>query len=481
MRFEFEFRRLSELIVGTQPAALGDLVNASLFVDYVYLDAEERKKFATSSHEYLIEQVQFTGDESVTGIAPRPRLNFNHPCKALYWVLKLGKFTSGLKYLAYGADINAVRLQATKRFVLAMATYTGSNTLDLSGNNLKTGLTSTATVNGSTLATKFTNARAVAVSSERLDVDNIVITGDLLSAEDVSTPINTLFAAGNITGVTRTSVGDGAATQDVAVRDWANYGTSLDRTINPISTVLLQLNGHDRFSSRDGNYFNYVQPWQHHTNTPSDGVNMYSFALNPEEHQPSGTCNMSRIDNATLNLNLKAGTPLDDSKLAVYALNFNVFRVLAGMGKKTAHKSRLPLRFGQIPQWENSLNCPSESLYNRLVDCLQSAILPNCGKFLRVSSTIPLSKGRENIHSNDVGYSNSYAISFSVAKSNNLENWIIRSQAPKGQCHDLWRRFREQTEVGKEMLTTSMTSLRCAPFIDENQYYVRVLLLQLNC
>lgn len=151
------------------------------------------------------------------------------------------------------------------------------------------------------------------------------------------------------------------------------------------------------------------------------------------------------------------------------------------MGEKTAHKSRLPLRFGQLPQWTNSPKCPSECLYNRLVDCIQSAILPNCGKFLRVSSTIPLSKGRENIHSNDVGY------------SNNLENWIIRSQAPKGlsqlrykrsrrrRCHDLWRRFREQTEVGKEMLTTSMTSLRCAPFIDENQYHVRVLLLQLNC
>jgi hypothetical protein len=332
VRFEFEFRRLSELIVGTQPASLGDLVNASLFVDYVYLDAEERKKFATSSHEYLIEQVQFTGDESITGIAPRPRLNFNHPCKALYWVLKLGKYTTGQKYLAYGADINAVRMQATKRFVLAMATYTAGNTLDLSGNNLKTALSSSALVNGLTLAQKFANARAVAVSSERLDVENIVITGDLLSAEDVSLPIATIFASGNITGVTRTSLGDGAAAQDVAVRDWANYGTSLDRTINPINKVLLQLNGHDRFSQRDGNYFNYVQPWQHHTNTPSDGVNMYSFALNPEEHQPSGTCNMSRIDNATLNLELKAGTPVDDTKLAVYALNFNIFRVLAGMG-----------------------------------------------------------------------------------------------------------------------------------------------------
>ena len=319
MRFEFEFRRLADLIVGTQPTGLGDLVTASLFVDYIYLDAEERKKFATSSHEYLIEQVQFTGDESVTGLYPKPRLNFNHPVKSLYWVLKLGKFTSGLTYLAYGADINAVRLQATKRFCLAVAAYLGSGAgtvLDLSGNNLKA-----ATSLSAALTTKLTAARAVAVSAERLDVDNIVITGDLLSVDDISTPVSTLFAS---SGHTRVTVGDGAAASDVIVRDWANYGTSLDRTVNPISTVLLQLNGHDRFSQRDGNYFNYVQAYQHHTNTPSDGVNLYSFALNPEEHQPSGTCNMSRIDNATLNLALKTGTPVDDTKLSVYALNYNV-------------------------------------------------------------------------------------------------------------------------------------------------------------
>jgi hypothetical protein len=326
VRFEFEFRRLDELIVGAKPASIGDLVTASLFVDYVYLDAEERKKFATSSHEYLIEQVQFTGDESITGLYPKPRLNFNHPVKALYWVLKLGKYTSGQTYLAYGADISAVQMLATKRFVLAVAKYTGG-LLDLSGNNLQAAAGLSAG-----LIAKFTAAAPVAIASyspANLDVDNIVITGSLLSVEDISTPVATLLAN---SGITRTTVGAGAATGDVIVRDWANYGTSLDRTNNPINKVLLQLNGHDRFSQRDGNYFNYVQAWQHHSNCPSDGVNMYSFALHPEEHQPSGTCNMSRIDNATLNLELKAGTPVDDTKLSVYALGYNVFRVLAGMG-----------------------------------------------------------------------------------------------------------------------------------------------------
>ena len=73
---------------------------------------------------------------------------------------------------------------------------------------------------------------------------------------------------------------------------------------NPVVAAKLQLNGHDRFSEREGRYFNLVQPYQHHENVPATGINVYSFGLKPEEHQPSGTCNMSRIDNATLHLTL---------------------------------------------------------------------------------------------------------------------------------------------------------------------------------
>ena len=71
---------------------------------------------------------------------------------------------------------------------------------------------------------------------------------------------------------------------------------------NPVVTAKLQLNGQDRFSEREGTYFDLVQPYQHHTRNPDTGINVYSFALRPEEHQPSGTCNFSRIDNATLQL-----------------------------------------------------------------------------------------------------------------------------------------------------------------------------------
>ena len=113
--------------------------------------------------------------------------------------------------------------------------------------------------------------------------------------------------------------------------------TSLDMHCwgeNPVVTAKLQLNGQDRFSEREGTYFDLVQPYQHHTRNPDTGINVYSFALRPEEHQPSGTCNFSRIDNATLQLVLSNATVggTNTAKVRVYATNYNVLRIMSGMG-----------------------------------------------------------------------------------------------------------------------------------------------------
>ena len=96
--------------------------------------------------------------------------------------------------------------------------------------------------------------------------------------------------------------------------------------LNPVVTAKLQLNGQDRFSEREGSYFSWVQPYQSHTRSPDEGINVYSFALRPEEHQPSGTCNFSRIDNATLQLVLSNATVegTKTAKVRVYATNYNV-------------------------------------------------------------------------------------------------------------------------------------------------------------
>merc|ERR1712093_272337 len=124
------------------------------------------------------------------------------------------------------------------------------------------------------------------------------------------------------------------------VNQQGNYGLRLDGKGNAVNSANLQLNGHDRMSVREGSYFNYYTT-RAHTRTPCDGVNVYSFALNPETHQPSGTCNMSRIDSTLLvvsfadSLRASANFKLDygkDSLFYVFAVNYNVLRIMSGMG-----------------------------------------------------------------------------------------------------------------------------------------------------
>ena len=263
----------------TGVSALGTF---QLFVDYVYLDTEERRRFAQVSHEYLIEQLQFTGDESITiststNNSQNIRLNYNHPVKALFW--------------------------ACYNTVGQFGVYSGDGT---------------STYN-------VTNPSAVSQA--------------LVAAE--------AFA--------------------------------------PINDVKLQLNGHDRFATRKGSYFNLVQPYQTVKSYPQAGVYMYSFALKPQEHQPSGTCNFSRIDNATLNLSFKKATAgilanvgqvITETAtcaaaagalnaIKIFAVNYNVLRIMSGMGGlalllyiEIARKSHTPRGSG-ISSWTTSFVPPA--------------------------------------------------------------------------------------------------------------------------
>jgi hypothetical protein len=199
------------------------LEDAKLWVDYIFLDTDERRRFAQLSHEYLIEQLQFTGTDNITSSTSADgmksmRMNFNHPCKELVWAIK--NTSAGVYW-----------------------------------NNFST-----------------------------------------------ATPLS---------GVNTT------------LNDYYN-------STNPVMQAKIMLNGNDRFAQRKGEYFSLVQPYQHHENTPDDfhkGINVYSFALKPEEHQPSGTLNMSRIDTAVLSLSSSiSGT------IHIYAVNYNVLRILSGMG-----------------------------------------------------------------------------------------------------------------------------------------------------
>jgi hypothetical protein len=309
VKINLEFRSAKECFWSSESNfSLPSIKSASLYVDYIYLDTDERRRFAQVSHEYLIEQLQFTGDESVNSTSNKIKLNFNHPVKELIWVVQ--------------PDSN-VDLQGTQSFG-GQQWFNYTDAIDL------TPLSGTPSdplqgVSGSSLLSSGAMAQNVVGSASGVSVAQQG-TGfqNVMSGTGLEDPVNVnLLNAALGTGV---QLG------------LASVNAVLDRGVNPVAAAKLQLNGHDRFSERDGRYFNLVQPYQHHTNCPATGVNVYSFGLKPEEHQPSGTCNMSRIDNATLQLSLTpravrtASGSVRSCKVRVYATNYNVLRIMSGMG-----------------------------------------------------------------------------------------------------------------------------------------------------
>lgn len=156
------------------------------------------------------------------------------------------------------------------------------------------------------------------------------ITRNDLTIADLSTPVNKFAEDNRVDYVKRF---------DVTVWQHDNYGVYIDGSENPTSEAHLQLNGQDRQSKRAGTWHDTVEPYMRHSNTSKDGINVFSFALNPEEHQPSSTCNMSRIDTAQLNLSHsklsdnRYGDILADSgnKNLIFTINYNVLRCLSGM------------------------------------------------------------------------------------------------------------------------------------------------------
>lgn len=142
-------------------------------------------------------------------------------------------------------------------------------------------------------------------------------------------------------------------TQSAGKRDCRIKNGSGSSFIGPLEyddiiyEATLQLNGQDRMQALPGLYFNTVQPFQHHTGASAStggsgiigggGLYMYSFAIKPEEHQPSGTCNFSRIDTATLVFSVNGNVPINNvdvnnHNIRVYAINYNILRIMSGMG-----------------------------------------------------------------------------------------------------------------------------------------------------
>lgn len=427
VRINIEFEKVENLIVytgSTAPTFSGGVTfgSSGLLIDYIYLDSEERRRFAQVGHEYLIEQVQYNESNLQNGTGGSETtqtftLNFNHPCKELIWAQRVGAFNGAngaSKFLAYtnkdtdadwneqlrvaaenlikssfvGAYFGATEAAATTAArsgasVNASATFVGgTNGVQLFTLTVTTGavtnvattpiFVSTDTGSGCVFRVTELNARSVqagivAGSVNFYLINNAMVFGaynplnsiDSVSIEMTyvaqatgrctSNTINVFIASDEhsltladlSTPVSKFTDYRISTVNDVAVVQLNNYGLKLDGKGNMVVTGNLVLNGHDRFAIREGNYFNYVQPAQHHTRTPADGINVYSFGLHPEQHQPSGTANMSRIDSARLVYKVKdtvtrsTGVTFDiytGTVVLIYVTNYNILRIMSGMG-----------------------------------------------------------------------------------------------------------------------------------------------------
>ena len=302
------------------PTSIQSLTAASLYIDYVYLDTEERRRFAQQSHEYLIDQLQFTGDETVTASSNKIQMNFNHPVKELVWIVQRDSFV----------DCNA---PPTPWIMEAL----GQQPFNYSDDWTTEGIV-TAVLGRGALATTTQQASVPTFATSA--GAGAGVPGFAYAQSQIG-GLGVAQGSGLSTG-SGIYQSDGSAGDDNFFEGTTNY--LLAKVIlasnvkcegkNPVEVAKVQLNGQDRFDEREGRYFDKVQPWQHHTRTPSVGINVYSFALKPEEHQPSGTCNFSRIDKATLNLTLSVNTVQQQrtAKVRIYAVNYNVLRVMSGMG-----------------------------------------------------------------------------------------------------------------------------------------------------
>jgi hypothetical protein len=207
------------------------IIDLRMYGDYVNLDVEERKRFVSNSHEYLIEQIQYTSRISIpsgtlTAVVP---LEFNQPVRELIWVVQRDLMQTTNEWFNYSP---------------------------------------------------------------------------------------------------------------VSSRD--QFGHSIDM----LQQALLQLDGYDRFEVRDAGYFRLVQPYQYHTHVPTKTyIYTYSFALRPEELQPSGSLNASRIDSIQLQIALRPDPPSTlpvtdpsyvpvrgNANIRVYATNHNILRIVNGFG-----------------------------------------------------------------------------------------------------------------------------------------------------
>ena len=290
VRLDFTISPQYASYFGTNPFAV--------WANYVYLDTNEREMFAKKPAEYLIEQVQYINPDPVGSTNENTpsviRMQYNHPVKELIWCYQ---------NTAPASNPNSMW-------------------------NFSSGVSNVnVTVDPSKLAGSLAPYAPAHVGSPVLYVPSPFATSLYASS-------NTVVTASNVQTGTLVTLQSNVLSGNVF---WVESGlpqvssnTTFGVEVGPLHQFKLMLNGTDRFVPQYGKYFNQYQPYQYHSGVPYPGIYVYSFALKPEELQPSGTCNFSRIDMAQASVNLKTGMPSLNQRM--FAVNYNILRVQSGLG-----------------------------------------------------------------------------------------------------------------------------------------------------
>jgi hypothetical protein len=260
----------------------------------MYLEKEERDKFATKNQEYLIEQVQYVNADPVgTYTENNPsviRMQYNHPVKELIWVYQNSSPNSNPNAMwNFSSSVANVNVTVDLAKITPMTLQNPHNV----GSPV---LYAPAPLSSSLFITGASNV----LTGNTISVQSNVLSGNVFWCES-GVP---LYGTANV-----------------------SYG----QEVGPLHKFKIILNGTDRAYEQYGKWYNQYQPYQYHSGNPYPGIYMYSFALKPEELQPSGACNFSRIDMAQVAVSLKTGMP-PGLVQKMFAVNYNILRIASGMG-----------------------------------------------------------------------------------------------------------------------------------------------------
>ena len=265
----------------------------AVWANYVYLDTTERDSFAKKPAEYLIEQVQHVNADPVGSTNENTpsviRMQYNHPVKELIWCYQVPSFSSNPNSMwNFSSNVSNVNVTVDpSKLAGSQAPFSPAHVG-----------APALYVPASFLTPLYVNAASNVTTGNTISVQSNVISGNVFWVES---------------GIPVTS-----------------SNTVYGQEVGPMHQAKIILNGTDRFVPQYGKYFNQYQPYQYHSGVPYPGIYVYSFALKPEDLQPSGTCNFSRIDMAQIAVNLKTGIPTVNQQM--FAVNYNILRIQSGLG-----------------------------------------------------------------------------------------------------------------------------------------------------